>query len=144
MEFLLPWIIYLIDNIAVEEVGYGPSLWLGLVLLALFFVVFGFWTDGWDNTDNATASEKRGGEIFKSLRPWVITVTITMMVIGCLGRMVPTKDTSYKMLAAYGASVVVMDDNVQKYAKGSMKILDKALTDYLGEDWDKKLEEEGE
>lgn len=140
---LLAWIIYLIDVLAVDKVGYGAGIWLGPVILAIFLVIFAFWTDGFDNSEKATASEQRGMSIFKSLKGTVTTICVLLMLSGAVTRLLPTKETAYKMLAAYGVTEVVMSETVQKYAGGSLKVLDKAMDEYLGEGWD-KVEAENE
>lgn len=139
---LLACIIYLIDVLAVDEVGYGIGIWVGPLALICFLALFASWTDGFDSSELATDSEKRGMQIFRSLKGSAITICVLIFISGAVTRLIPTKETSYKMLAAYGVTEVVMNDTVQKYAKGSLQVLDKAMGEYLGEDWDKEEDDE--
>lgn len=45
--------------------------------------------------------------------------------------LMPPKDTAMHMLAAYGVQEVVTNPEVQKFAGNSMKVLEKAMADYL-------------
>lgn len=126
----LALLIYLIDVVAND----GDPAKYGAGGLVVFFVIFFFWTDGYNNTEKATLAEANGYRIFKAFKPYVFTVCTIAIIAGLL---IPNKETSYKMLAAYGTVELVTNETVQKYAGGSLQVLDKAMTEYLGEGWDK-------
>ena len=127
-------LIYLIDIFANEG---GPAI-LGVTLLVCFF----FWAAC--NTKCFKVSPEGGGVAFVyiKLKPYVLSLCIPLVLFGLF---FPNEKTSYKMLAAYGVTEVVMSETVQTYAKGSLKMLDKAMQEHLGSEWtDIKKEARGE
>lgn len=128
-------LIYFIDVIALaDEASRSSVMWGSAIAVALYLVAFFLWTDGFDTSEKAKASDKNGYRIFRGTRKMVFTLATLAFITGML---MPTKETSYKMLAAYGVYEVATSETAQKYAGGSLKVLDKAMTEYLGEGWDK-------
>lgn len=56
--------------------------------------------------------------------------------------LLPPKDTAMHMLAAYGVQEVVTNPEVQKFAGNSMKVLEKAMADYLKEEGETPVKQE--
>lgn len=125
---LLAFIIYFIDVLS----NNGAPAVLGAIFLFSFYLIAFLSTDGFDDSERATNSEKNSYRIFKTSRPWVLTACITAILYGTL---IPNKETTYKMLAAYGVTELVTSEAVQKYASGSLKVLEKAMSEYIGDDW---------
>lgn len=59
-------------------------------------------------------------------------------LVTCL--LLPPKDTAMHMLAAYGVQEVVTNPEVQKFAGNSIKVLEKAMADYLKEEGNAPVE----
>lgn len=56
--------------------------------------------------------------------------------------LMPPKDTAMHMLAAYGVQEVVTNPEVQKFAGNSIKVLEKAMGDYLKEEEEASVKQE--
>jgi len=64
----------------------------------------------------------------KSKRNWV-----GVFVLGLLANLVPDKETSYVLLAAYGVQEIASNDKVQELGGKSLEVLEKAMNEYLKE-----------
>ena len=122
------WIIYFIDTIL--SGNFVPHFLWGL-LGSLIIGGFG----------SAAYCDFGGGSFELVIKFWkkikwqyIVFMSIWMMIT-MTGKLLPTKDTAYKMLAAYGvteAYTAAMDsDKVQAVAGKSLKVLEKAMDDYL-------------
>ena len=61
-------------------------------------------------------------------RKFILSITIPLIVGNLL---VPSKDTMYTMLAAYGVQTAAESENVQQFAGKSLEVLEKAMDEYL-------------
>ena len=61
-------------------------------------------------------------------KKYILSVTIPLIVGNLL---VPSKDTMYTMLAAYGVQTAAENENVQQFAGKSLEVLEKAMDEYL-------------
>lgn len=64
----------------------------------------------------------------KSKRNW-----IGVFILGLLANLVPDKETSYVLLAAYGVQEIASNDKVQELGGKSLEVLEKAMNEYLKE-----------
>lgn len=123
----LAFVIYLIDTILSSEAEFGIGMDAAIIssIITAIIVCFICLPPGY-----------KFATVWKPIRK-PFTIIITLLVIqGSLVRLLPSRDTAYKMLAVYGVTEVSKSETVQKYAKGSLKVLDKAMEGYLGENWD--------
>lgn len=55
-----------------------------------------------------------------------------------LGNLIPDKEDSYAILAAYGVEEIISNEKVKDVAGKSLEVLEKAMSEYLDEDKDRK------
>ncbi len=115
------WIIYFID---VFDVSKGAGF---LTFIAVFGLFMGIVIKIAHGNDNEVAA-------VLTCRTYV-SITVLLFLFSFFA---PNKDTAYKMLAAYGVTEAYAaaqeSDKVQAIAGKSLKVLEKALDDYLGKD----------
>jgi choline-glycine betaine transporter len=130
MENLI-WVIYFIDVIT------QPMLGLGFLLVVLFILgmVVHIIYSMCNKDDNATTGDKDFIKLYNGLP--VKTVTGLSFTLLLLSNFIPTQNTAYKMLAAYGVSEVSKSDNVQELMGDGLDVLKLTLKDYKN-----KLEKE--
>ena len=68
-------------------------------------------------------------ETLTGFRGLVYTVIVFLMLL----QFIPSQDTGYKMLAAYGVETIASNDDVQKFAGKSLQVIEKAMASYLTE-----------
>lgn len=68
--------------------------------------------------------------IKRVVKPFIFVVSFLAVI--CI--FVPSEKTMYSMLAAYGVQSVSENPDVQQIAGNSLKVLDKAMKEYLDED----------
>lgn len=123
----LPFIIYLIEVIC-DNKGIGILAFIGCFAWIVGFVVYcisNTATSDDQNYDSYQAYIKT----YKNL--WGTKVAIICLVT--IANLLPSKESAYIMLAAYGVEKVIDNPQVQELAGNSLKVLDKAMKDYLEE-----------
>lgn len=123
MENLI-WIIYLIDVLTQPMMGLGFMLILFLVVGTVLHICYHLC----DDSDDASSDDKTFIKMYNGLP--VKTVTVVSFVLLLLSNLIPTQDTAYKMLAAYGVSEVAKSENVQELMGDGMEVLKITLKDY--------------
>lgn len=120
----LVWIIYLIDVLTQPMRGLGVLLVIFFVAGLVLHVAYALC----DTSEGAKKDDKDFIKLYKSLP--IKTVTVVSFVLLLLSNLIPTKDTAYKMLAAYGVSEVAKSENVQELMGDGMEVLKITLKDY--------------
>lgn len=123
----LAWIIYFIDVLC-DNKGLGFIGFLGCVMWFCGFIVSmssGMCREGERGYDDS----QQFLLIYKKLLPVKVLVA-TLLLYNIF---IPSKDTAYKMLAAYGVESIVTNDKVQELGGKSLDVLNKAMDDYLKE-----------
>lgn len=64
---------------------------------------------------------------------WIKRAGVVALISGVLFTLVPTKEISYAMLAAYGVEEIVTNERVQDIGGKSLDLLEKTLDEYLSE-----------
>ena len=95
------------------------------IIAGLVVLVSGFW-----NTVESEWKEdhKSYSKIPKQKRFWV---AIFLGILLC--NILPDKETSYVLLAAYGVQEIASNDKVQELGGKSLEVLEKAMDEYLKE-----------
>jgi len=116
MENLI-WIIYFIDVLS-SNGGLGVT---GFLLLAGSIVVH-----------LIIYAESNEGEAkkFKDMFPLktVVSISVVFMIYSFI---VPSKDTAYKMLAAYGVYELTQNERAKNLGGKSLEVLEAAMDEYL-------------
>lgn len=124
----LMWMIYFIDVICGDWFGLGFVLGIvflfGCVLSIIKCVALAS-----ENPDKDEEDFLRFAERFPLKT--MITVPLT---ISFLSSFIPSQDTAYKMLAAYGVEEIVSNEKVQELGGKSLEVLEKAMDEYLAKD----------
>ena len=125
----LVYIIYLIDTFCED----GSPFWDAMLILpvSVLFAMVGLLLAMpiLEEYEPKEACEKVVGWLKK---PYLLFVGACLLG-SFLNTFIPTKDTAYKMLAAYGVQEVVKNDEVQKLAGKSLLVLEKAMDSYIKE-----------
>lgn len=117
----LVFIVYLLG--LVEKVNVSLGITFGLsVICAIFLLLLKAITA----TDVSESTQK-------GFTLWAKRVSVTAVVSGVLFTLVPTKEISYVMLAAYGVEEIVTNDRVQELGGKSLDLLEKTLDEYLAD-----------
>ena len=115
------WIIYFID---VFDVSKGAGF---IAFIAIFGLMMGVLVKSIEGENNETG-------LLLTCRTY-ISITVFLFLFSFF---VPSKDTVYRMLAAYGVaeaySAAKDSDKVQAIAGKSLKVIEKALDDYLNKE----------
>ena len=116
--------IYLVDTLSV-----GEGMGLLTVLLACI-------TGGLALAKSMALNDKYNDyPNNKNIKVKPYAITLLLLIIWCF--IVPSKDTAYRMLAAYGVQLsyetISQSEDVKEMSMKSLKVLDKAMDDYLGE-----------
>lgn len=119
-------LIYFIDVLCDTHAGLEF-----LTLLVSMAWVFGFIVSIVVRLDDDVGEENRQKfmMIYKSF--WPLKTFVVMMILFSV--LLPTKETAYKMLAAYGVESLVTNPEVQKLGGKSLDVINKAMDDYLKE-----------
>lgn len=129
----LIWIIYIVDNFAGNPF---PSwiLWvtIGLIISVLIGSIM--------STDlkNIGASEKKPCILtavnqIKPFKFWIIILLVVGGISSAMNMVVPSKDTAYKMIAAYGVTEIMQTDKAKRLGGKSLEVLEKVMDEYLKE-----------
>jgi hypothetical protein len=127
----LIWIIYFIDVLS-SGGGYGALAFLTLICSAglVGFRQANYSTYDSDNEDSGCYKGKRTNLAYNSIFKWMLT---TFIVLVLLESFLPSKNTAYKMLAAYGATELAQTDEAARIGSKSLEVLEKFMDDYLKE-----------
>jgi|TARA_R110000796_G_scaffold66105_2_gene152331 hypothetical protein len=106
----LVWIIYFID---VFSVGSGIIMLLSLSSTVYVYSLFYVFTEHLE----ANIPHKMIASIW--------------MILFLYAWIVPSKDTAYKMLAAYGVTELAQNEQAQKLGGKSLEVLNAAMDNYL-------------
>ena len=142
----LAFIIYLIDNITALKGsfwGFGDMVGMLLVfsIVTAFALIVIFLSTDPDLAYGDSAKEKRLADREKYLsmvkKFWKNTFfwTLPIFIVGSiLNTVLPSKDTAYKMLAAYGVQETVeaasKSEDVKRIASKSLTLIEKSIDDY--------------
>ena len=129
----LVWIIYWIDWLGEGNPFPSGGTLFGYTLLFLFVYVVCTVAYGITNElDPGEAFSAVGLKVLK-LKCWYITFAVVCF-LGSIGNsLLPTKDTAYKMLAAYGVTELVKSEDVRRLGSKSLEVLEKAMNSYIEE-----------
>jgi len=126
----LVWIIYLIETII--DGDFVPSVFWGIIISIIGGCLgIAMYMDIWQGTVENLLK-------FLDRIKWkYITIMSIWMLMTLTGKLIPSQETSYKMLAAYGVTEAYTaaqeSDKVQAIAGKSLKVLEKAMDSYLDE-----------
>ena len=142
----LAFIIYLIDNITSMKGsfwGFGDMVVMSLVfsIVTAFALVVIFMSTDLDLAygDSAKAERLANREKYLNMikKFWKNTFfwTLPIFIVGSiLNTVLPSKDTAYKMLAAYGLQETVeaasKSEDVKRLARKSLSLIEKSIDDY--------------
>ena len=119
-------LIYFIDVVCGNHSGLAILTGLLTVLW-----VFGFIISLIANLDEDVKPEDRAQFLLVYRSLWPLKTFVILMIF--LSVILPSKDTAYKMLAAYGIESLVTNPEVQKLGGKSLDVINKAMDDYLKE-----------
>ena len=112
-------------------IGGGGIFSLVLLLLVCWFI-YGCSIDK-DCQKAGTRPERVSFDRIMKLKGWYIT-WVVFCLMGIVGNsLLPTKDTAYKMLAAYGVTELVKSEDVRRLGSKSLEVLERAMDSYIGE-----------
>ena len=142
----LAFVIYLIDNITALKGsfwGFGDMVGMSLVfsIVTAFALVVIFISTDQDLVygDSAKAERLANREKYLNMikKFWKNTFlwTLPIFIVGSiLNTVLPSKDTAYKMLAAYGLQETVeaasKSEDVKRLASKSLSLIEKSIDDY--------------
>jgi hypothetical protein len=126
----LVWIIYLIDVICDSHL-IGFLGFIGAVLWCFGFVGSCIAKNRPDDDEAQTYLR-----FYESMLTFKIVVSLFII----LAFLIPSKDTAYKMLAAYGVETIVANEDVQRMGSKSLQIIEKAMDNYLKEEDNKSVD----
>jgi hypothetical protein len=113
-EMDLIWIIYLMDVVTTNG-GYGAiSFCLAAGIVVIYLIRY---------LNDCPEIGKR------ALAPLISSA----VVFAILQLVLPTKDTAYKMLAAYGVTEIDKTDEAKRLGSKSIEVIEKVMDDYLKE-----------
>lgn len=126
----LAFIIYLVEVILPAIAKFTGIL--GVCLL--FFGVFVLCIVNWFRLDYCSHDEEEHikeniSKAFKNTKLYVVSGLLLFV-----NALIPSKETSYVMIAAYGVQSVVQNERVQEFAGNSLSVLEKYMSDYLKEE----------
>lgn len=119
----LVWIIYFIETAdSVRSIG-------GIVVsVAISTLVAILWIAIYNAMDKQA---EKTLPTFKKLKVFHILIASLLLIL--FSKAIPSKDTGYKMLAAYGATELVQSEEARELGGKSLEVLNKVMDDYLKE-----------
>ena len=141
----LAFIIYLIDNItsmkgSFWDLGDMAMLFLCIALASIFALMLIFVSTDTDfcNTDIKElrlAQREKYLAVLKNLWKNTFFWTLPFFIVGSiLNNVLPSKDTAYKMIAAYGLQETVeaasKSEDVKRLANKSLTLIEKSIDEY--------------
>lgn len=124
----LVWIIYFIDVICGDWSGLGVLCVLTFIASSVFYFVYKLSK----SEDSPTDDTKQLIKFCENIP--LKTFMFVPFILLFLGNFIPSKDTAYKMLSAYGVTEIVQNEKVQELGGKSLEVLEKAMNEYLKED----------
>lgn len=125
----LVWLIYLIDVAPSFKVSfpYFPFTLIGIVGTLSLLVYSGYYSETTVNQrEQLKTPYYLAGKVCKIYLSLVAVFAFCSIVTSAI----PDRDTSYKMLAAYGISELSQIEGVKSVASESVKLLENTLRDY--------------
>jgi hypothetical protein len=110
---------------------------LAVAFVILFFVAVSVSPFAWmvfDTNGDADKFWPMSKRCFLAVRAYLIAAILILVFL-------PSEKTAYTMLAAYGVQHVAENPQVQELAGDSLKVLNKAMKEYLADDEPAKTEE---
>lgn len=142
----LAFIIYLIDNITAlkgsfwgfgDMVGMLPvfSIVTAFALVVIFISTYPDLVYGDSAEAERLANREKYLNMIKKFWKNTFLWTLPIFIIGSiLNTILPSKDTAYKMLAAYGLQETVeaasKSEDVKRLARKSLSLIEKSIDDY--------------
>lgn len=147
---MLAMVIYLIDNVC----GMKGSFWdlsncVALAIMSIIFVgvffIFNYLANevnSWDGEEKVKQKKENLAKYNKLAVKYSSKVffwTLPIFIVGSiLNTVIPSKETAYKMLAAYGVEQTVIaakdSEYVQRMAGKSLKLIEQTVDKYLSEE----------
>ena len=135
----LAFVIYLIDNItAMKDHIFGLSDFVFLTIVILGFLITGVGALIVLGLMEMSVDEFKESVIYtfykKLVKGWFY-ILLPMCLLGSVFNIIlPSKDTAYKMLAAYGVQETVeaasKSEDVKRLASKSLSLIEKSIDDY--------------
>jgi hypothetical protein len=127
----LAWIIYLIETLDISR-GLGFLGAIGVIawVIGLIFSIeanLAISNKTARNPERSPDSSDGYLKIYHQL--WPLKLLVCVMLT--LAVLLPTKETAYTMLAAYGVESIVTNDKVQEFGGKSLDVINKAMDNYL-------------
>ena len=115
----LVWIIYFVDVLSVDE---GFVFYAGMTAIVYCAAKAGLILVPENDPDRGTVDKLPAKTIGR--------VALALILYAWL---IPSKDTAYKMLAAYGVTEIATNDKVKELGGKSLQVLEKAMDEYIKE-----------
>lgn len=133
----LIWIIYFVDTFTGSPIPTFSFLAfvIGVVLICAAISWLVLTLDEGVQRNISEGQEKLVSllsQVLKSKVLWGVMFW-SILLAPLLNSFIPSRDTAYKMLAAYGVQEIMVTDEAKKIGNKSLEVLDKAMSDYLGE-----------
>ena len=120
----LALIVYLIGVLSTEGHLFGWGIALCAFITCIRIVAI-------TNVYGASSSYKEEAkELLNSISKITKPILITSVVMVIYGFFMPSKETAYTMLAAYGVETAVTNPNVQRVASKSLEVLESYMDEY--------------
>lgn len=135
----LAFVIYLIDNItALKDHIFGLSDFIFLTIILLGFLITGIGSLIVFALLEMSMEEFKESVIYtfykKIIKSWFYILLPLCFLGTALNVILPSKDTAYKMLAAYGLQEIVeaasKSEDVKRLASKSLTLIEKSIDDY--------------
>ena len=139
----LAWIIYLIETLDISKGlgffgGVGVILWVGGLAFSIA-AKLGIVEETSRNPERKPNLHEGYLKLYSQL--WPLKLLVCVMLT--LAVLLPTKETAYTMLAAYGVESIVTNDKVQEFGGKSLDVINKAMDNYLQQSDVKETKSEG-
>jgi len=115
----LVWFIYIADTLTVDGQGLHWLVFNSVIITGVLL---------WVTVDPFYSESTRSA----CKTPFKISLAVTLLLI-VYSVFVPTKDTAYKMLAAYGIYEVSQSEDVQRLTGKSLELLELTMDKHLTE-----------
>lgn len=125
-------LIYLIGILTETNLFIGASV-VGIFLAVIIVVIYAINADHYDSDEESSIYYK-GKRVWATFpRKLVKGVAVSSLCLLCLDAAIPSKDTAYAMVAAYGITELAQNERVQELGDKSLEVLESAMSDYLDE-----------
>lgn len=120
----LALIVYFIGVLSTEGYLFGWGIALCILIIGIRMVAT-------INIYEASRSHREvAEELLNSISKITKPILITAVVMVIYGFFMPSKETAYTMLAAYGVETAVTNPNVQRVASKSLEVLESYMDEY--------------